>query len=171
MRDACRGCEVPRRRSRNERMRCVFCPSPNADSLILDCDRMRAFRGIRGVINDCIVVKRHGALHMAMVEFKGGSYSSEHVKSQLVAGANLALDMLDALRHGRKVRLHLVIVAPSHSYAQRRFVCYRQATVCGKKLPTHTVRCGTAFSRIISGACLIPDPDAGTGIAWHEEDL
>jgi len=152
IRDAFRAYETKRCKSKNRRARCVFCPSPGANSLILDCDRIKERLKIPGVMSDCIVIEPHGALHVAVVELKGASYSSEHVKSQLVAGANLAMDMLGALRHGRKVRLHLVIVAPSHPYAQRRFVCYRQATVRGKKLPIHTVRCGAVFSRIISGA-------------------
>jgi len=38
-------CEVPRCKSKNRRVRCLFCPSRGADSLILDCDMLRVLRG------------------------------------------------------------------------------------------------------------------------------
>lgn len=152
IRDAFREYVVPRCKSKNRRVRCVFCPSPGTDSLILDCDRIKERRKIRGVMSDCIAIEMHGILHVAVVEIKGRSYSSEHAKSQLVAGANLAMDMLGKLKLGRKVCIHLVLVAPSHPYSQRTFQCYRQATVRGMRLKIHTVRCGTKFSQVIPGA-------------------
>lgn len=152
IREACRGYEVPRCKSKNRHLRCVFCPSPSADSLILDCDKMRVLRGIRGVISDCIVAERHGSLHMAVVEFKGGSYSPGHTRSQLMAGARLAMDLLAEAKFRAEPQIHLVVVAPRHPAQQRKSLFRGPVTVCGRKLRIHTVRCGARFSQVIYGA-------------------
>lgn len=152
LRNALRPYETRRCKSKNRGAKCVFCPSPGTSSIILDCDRIKEMRKIPGAMSDCIIIEPHGALHAAVVELKGSSYSSDRAKSQLVAGANLAMDMLDELKLGSKARLHLVLVAPSHPFSRRKFACYRQATVRGKKLPIHTVRCGASLSQIIYGA-------------------
>jgi len=123
IRDAFRGCEVPRRKSKNRRVRCVFCPSRGADPLILDCDRLRVLRRAHGPINDCIVIEWHGTPHVAVVELKGRSYSAGHTRSQLAAGAGLIMDMLGKLGLGRGACYRLVVVAPSHSCPQRNSLC------------------------------------------------
>lgn len=152
IRDACRGYVATRCKSKNRRTRCVFCPSPGADSLILDCDRIRAVRGIHGVINDCFVIEMHGILHVAVIEFKGGSYSPSHARSQLVAGACFIQDILREARFRGDVRIHLIVVAPSQPNQQQKMLCYNMPSVRGKRLQIHTVRCGARLSQVISGA-------------------
>lgn len=144
--------EVPRCKSKNRRARCVFCPSRGANFMILDCDLIMAQRGLRGVTSDCIVIERHGVLHVAVVELKGSSYSSGHARSQLVAGAGLIMDMLGELGLTKGVCYHLVVVAPSHSYPDRASLCTNMVRVRGKNLQIHTVRCGTRFSQVIARA-------------------
>ena len=152
IRDAFREYMVDRCKSKNRRVRCVFCPSPGANFLILDCDRIMARRGLQGVINDCIVIERHGILHVAVVELKGGSYSPGHTRSQLVAGAALVMDILDELKIRAEPCIHLVVVAPRHPYSQRDLLCSDVPRVRGKKMKIHTVRCGARFSQVISRA-------------------
>jgi len=142
---------VPRCKSKNRRARCVFCPSRGSNFLILDCDRIVARHGLRGVTSDCIVIERHGALHAAVVELKGKSYSPEHAMSQLVAGANLIMGMLEELNL-RDVCYHLVLVAPRHRYTQREPLCASAMRVRGKRIRIHTVRCGTRLSQVIARA-------------------
>lgn len=158
IREACRGYEAPRCKSKNRRARCVFCPSPGADSLVLDCDKIMGLRGMRGVMSDCIVVERHGGLHVVVVEFKGGSYSPEHARSQLVAGAHLALDLLAEARFRPEPHIHLVAVAPRHPPQQRKFLLRGPATVRGRRIRIHTARCGARFSQVIAGAQARPGP-------------
>lgn len=105
-----------------------------------------------GMMCDCIAIEPHGALHVAVVEIKGGSYSSEHAKSQLVAGANLAMDILEGARIRQGVRIHLLIVAPRHHYSRRTSLPYSNVRVRGERLSIRTVRCGTVFSQAIHGA-------------------
>jgi len=152
IRNAFGKCEVPRCKSRNRRVRCVFCPTHGADSLILDCDKLRALRGVRGVINDCIVIELHGVLHVAVVELKGRSYSPRHTRSQLAAGVGLIMDMLGDLGIKRGVCYHLVVVATSHPYSQHDMLCSRKLCVRGQGLQVHTVRCGASFSQVLAGA-------------------
>lgn len=152
IRNAFKGCEVRRCKSKNRRVRCMFCTSHGADSIILDCDKLRVLRGIRGVINDCIVIERHGILHIAVVELKGGSYSPGHTRSQLAAGANLVMDILDELKIRTEACIHLVVVASRHPYSQHDLLCSNTVRVRGKRLQVHSVRCGAQFSQVMSDA-------------------
>lgn len=152
IRNAWKGYEVPRCKSKNRRARCVFCPDPNPDSLILDCDKIKDRLGLPGMMCDCIAIEPHGVLHVAVVELKGGSYSSEHAKSQLVAGANLAMDILEGAKARKGVCIHLLVVAPRHRYSHRLSLPYRHVRVRGRRLSIRTVRCGARFSQVIPGA-------------------
>jgi len=152
LRDAFREYMVYRCKSKNRRVKCVFCASPGANFLILDCDKIMAARRLRGVINDCIVIEWNGVLHVAVVEIKGGSYSPGRTRSQLVAGVALVMDILDELKIRAKICIHLVVVAPRHPYSQRDLLCSVMPRVRGKKMKIHTVRCGARFSQVIARA-------------------
>jgi len=152
IRDVCSAYETFRCKSRNRVARCVFCPSPGANSLILDCDKIMELRGAHGVMSDCIVFECHGTLHVAIVEFKGGSYSPRHARSQLVAGASLAMDLLDEAKHGAGHRMHLVVVAPRHRRLRQKFLCHGYVSLRGEKMRIHTAKCGTQFSQVIARA-------------------
>lgn len=151
IRDAWGEYGVHRCKSKNRQARCVFCASSDSDSLILDCDKIKARLGLPGMMCDCIAVEPHGMLHVAVVEIKGGSYSSEHARLQLVAGANLAMDILEGAKIRKRVRIHLIIVAPRHHYSRRTSLSYGSVRVRGERLSIRTVRCGTRFSQVIPG--------------------
>jgi len=152
IRDMCGAYETFRCKSKNRMARCVFCPSPGANSLILDCDKIMELRGANGVMSDCIVIECHGILHVAIVEFKGGSYSPRHTRSQLMAGASLAMDLLEEAKHRAEHRIHLVVVAPRHRRLQQKFLCHGGVILRGKRLHIHTATGGTQFSQVIARA-------------------
>lgn len=143
--------EAKRCKSKNRKARCEFCPGFRG-SLILDCDRIMEAWGLGGPTSDCIVVACHGSLHVAVVEIKGRRYSPRRAMSQLEAGAGLAMDMLDRTGLSARPRLHLVLVAPGHTYNQIKAVTAHRLRVRGKTMRIHAVRCGTRFSQVIARA-------------------
>ncbi|MDD9826467.1 MAG: hypothetical protein OXU86_06850 [Thaumarchaeota archaeon] len=139
---------VKRCRSKNKRARCEFC-ADFRDSLILDCDLIMAAWRLGGPTSDCIVLASHGSLHVAVVELKGRRYSSSRAISQLAAGADLAMDLLDKSGLPADTDLRLILVAPGHTYDQIEALTTRRLRVRGRRIRIQPVKCGAQFSRIL----------------------
>jgi len=142
---------VKRCKSKNKKARCEFCPGFRG-YLILDCDRIMEAWRLVGPTSDCIVIACHGSFHVAVVEIKGRRYSTSHAMSQLAAGADLALGMIDRADLSARPRLHLVLVAPGHTYDQVAALASRRLRVRGKKVRIHAVRCGARLPQVIARA-------------------
>jgi len=72
--------------------------------------------------------------------------------SQLAAGADLALGMIDRAGLPARPRLHLVLVAPGHTYDQVAALASRRLRVRGKMMRIHAVRCGARLLQVIARA-------------------
>jgi len=151
VRELCGQFEAKRCKSKNRGARCEFCPGYRG-SLILDCDLIKAAWRLGGPTSDCIVIACHGSHHVAVVEIKGRRYSPPRALSQLAAGAGLAMDILGRTGLLARSKIHLVLVAPGHTYDQVRALTSHRLRVRGRMFRVHAVRCGTQLPQVISRA-------------------
>jgi len=134
--------------------KCELCATHGVPSVILDCEMLlrhgsltaKHLRG--GKINDCLLIEYDGILHVAVIELKSSRYNSTQVVRQLLAGRDVALDLLSRYSYRGKYEIHLIVVAQAHHIASRWVFYNSVRNPDGTRSRIAMAKCGDTFKSV-----------------------
>lgn len=125
---------------------CEFCVGPN--SLILDCDKIKADENFREPINDCIAIEKDNFFYIGIVEIKGRSTSLEHTMAQLATGERIALRILKDSNIKEGYKMYKIIVAKSYPHSGASLMRMKRKLLKTSSAPLITVSCNDTFANV-----------------------
>jgi len=123
--------------------KCKFYTAKN--SLIIDCDKIKAAHRTQKPINDYIAFEKDDLFYVGIVEFKGKNPDFKHAMAQLCSGKEIAEQIISDSGIKEKPQTYMFVVSPSASSADTILASLKkQASKTG--VIFKTIRCCRSFS-------------------------